>query len=191
MATQEQTGKAQIFISYAWEYRDLAEQLEGELTDSGAAPWVDYSKARVGDNLPDRISKGLEWCNTLVLLWSKEAKESDWVHLEWTSAIALKKKIVPCILDNTSLPGILANSVYLDFHDIDKGIQELWPVLNLVKKSKSPEKSKLSKPIKLSESSEQDKPFESKVVTYLPEAMNPTTYFLEQVVWSMHGTFAR
>ncbi len=42
------------------------------------------------------------------LAWSKNAAASHFVEFEWCTAIALKKIIVPCLLDNTLLAPILS-----------------------------------------------------------------------------------
>ena len=74
---------------------------------------------RGGDNLPERINDGLEWCDLFLLIWSNDACKSDWIKLEWTNAISLRKIIVPCILDSTKLPSILANKFYIDFSNFE------------------------------------------------------------------------
>ena len=83
--------------------RKLAEYLKRD----GAEMWIDYARISGGESLPDRISEALEWCDTLVLLWSDSAAKSYYVGLEWKSALDLKKKIIPCIIDNTVRPAIL------------------------------------------------------------------------------------
>ncbi len=79
-----QTDIPKIFISHAWEDKPLVRRLESELKAAGAEVWVDHEGIRGGDNLPERISEALEWCDTLLLIWSKAASQSHWVVLEWT-----------------------------------------------------------------------------------------------------------
>jgi hypothetical protein len=131
MAQQKQSEKPRIFISHAWEDKALVRQLEAELRTAGAEVWVDHIGIRGGDNLPERISEALEWCNTLLLIWSEAASKSRWVKLEWTNAVSLEKAIIPCRLQATQLPGILAHKAYIDFQNVDRGIGELFRALNL------------------------------------------------------------
>jgi hypothetical protein len=120
-----------IFISHAWEDKALVHQLEKALADAGAEVWVDHAGIRGGDNLPERINDALEWCNTLLLIWSKAAAGSRWVKLEWTNAISLEKLIIPCPLDKTPLPSILAYIAYIDFSNREQGLRELLRALQL------------------------------------------------------------
>lgn len=109
----------------------LVRRLEDALKAAGAEVWVDHVGVRGGDNLPERISEALDWCNTLLLVWSKAAAGSRWVKLEWTNAIALDKLIIPCPIDKTPLPSILAHKAYIDFSDTDLGLRELLRALQL------------------------------------------------------------
>lgn len=102
-----------VFISHSWTDKPLVLELEEALRRAGAAVWVDHVAIRGGDSLPKRISDALEWCDTLLLIWSQAASESEWVALEWENAISLKKKIIPCLLDGTKLPGILASKAFI------------------------------------------------------------------------------
>ena len=44
----------------------------------------------------------------LLLAWSQEAAASHFVELEWNTALALQKSILPCLLDQTPLPPALS-----------------------------------------------------------------------------------
>jgi len=135
MAKKTPTNKPRIFISHAWEDKQVVLRLEAELTAAGAEVWVDHVGIRGGDNLPERISDALEWCDTLLLLWSEAARDSYWVDLEWTNALSLKKLIIPCQLSSTGLPAILARIVHLDFRNFELGIDQLLHALKLARKS--------------------------------------------------------
>jgi hypothetical protein len=147
MAKQTQTDKPRIFISHAWEDKALVRRLEAELRAAGAEVWVDHIGIRGGDNLPKRISDALEWCNTLLLIWSDAACNSDWVELEWSNAIALKRAIIPCRLDTTPMPGILANKAYLDFRNAEQGVVQLLHALNLARQPIVPAVSDATEPV--------------------------------------------
>src|SRR5262245_57551379 len=127
----QQIEAPRIFISHAWEDKELVRCLEAQLKSAGAEVWVDHAGIRGGDNLPERINDALEWCNTLLLIWSKAAAGSRWVKLEWTNAISLERLVIPCPLDKALLPSILANTVYIDFSDEEKGVRELREALRL------------------------------------------------------------
>jgi len=123
-----------IFISHSWDNKPLVRRLEAELKAAGADVWVDHAGVRGGDNLPKEISAALAWCNTVVLVWSQSAAQSHWVELEWTNAIALRKLVTPCRLDKTALPALLANLLYIDFTEVEKGITQLREAVQLAQK---------------------------------------------------------
>jgi len=131
LAKTEKIAPPRIFISHAWEDKALVRQLEKALADAGAEVWVDHAGIRGGDNLPERINDALEWCNTLLLVWSKQAKASHWVKLEWTNAISLRKLIIPCLIDGTPAPPIMANTAFIDFFNREQGTRELLRALQL------------------------------------------------------------
>ncbi len=123
-----------IFISHSWDNKFLVRRLEAELKAAGAEVWVDHAGVRGGDNLPKEISAALAWCNTVVLVWSQSAAQSHWVELEWTNAIALRKLVIPCRVDKTALPALLANLLYLDFTEVEKGLTQLREAVQLAQK---------------------------------------------------------
>jgi len=128
-----------IFISHAWEDKALVRRLETELKSAGAEVWVDHSGVRGGDNLPERISEALAWCDTVLLIWSEAASQSHWVKLEWTNALALRKTIIPCVVSQTPLPALLANVLYVDCRDFERGFTQLRQALHLDQPTTTPE----------------------------------------------------
>ena len=136
--TPEPTPK--IFISYAWKNQPIAKRLQTDLKRDGVEVFVDYEKITGGDSLPDRISAALDWCNTLILLWSADSAESYYVRQEWTSAFHLQKRIISCVLDGTKLPVLLSGNLYLNFAPYETGYAELCRSLGVEPKP-SPEKT--------------------------------------------------
>src|SRR5260370_280877 len=116
---------ARVFISHSWEDKPIVRRLEGELRKIGVEVWVDHRGIRAGDNLPEEISNALQWCNTLILIWSQASVNSYWVKIEWTNALALQKKIIPCLLDNTPLPSILSHKVHLKLKVFEEDLARL------------------------------------------------------------------
>jgi POT family proton-dependent oligopeptide transporter len=119
-----------VFISHSWKDKALVRDLEAKLRDAGAEVWVDHRDVNVGDNLPAEISNALRWCNTLLLIWSVSSAESYWVEIEWTNALSLRKKIIPCLLDDTELPPILSHKVYIQMSDVAAGAAQLLQALD-------------------------------------------------------------
>lgn len=131
MKTPLQTNSPKIFISYAWENQATARQMQQALQSAGAEIFIDYDSIQGGDNLPERISQALRWCDTLILLWSQRAADSNWVKLEWASALDMKRRLIPCKLDKTPLPEILRGMVYVEFGEFKHGLAKLLDALRL------------------------------------------------------------
>jgi len=127
------TDIQKIFISHASEDKSEARRLEEQLKAIGVEVWVDHNDVHGGDIFPIRISKALNWCDTLLLIWSNAALTSKWVELEWTSALNLNKTIIPCRIDETPIPAILSSSVFIQFIDFESGLAELRNSFNLTK----------------------------------------------------------
>jgi len=126
------THKPQIFISHAWEDKPFVRRLEAALkTSADIEVWIDHSNIRAGDRISRRVSDALEWCNTLLLVWSNKASSSSWVELEWNAAVNLHKTVIPCLLDETKLPAIISGMAYISFINFDAGITYLFKTFNI------------------------------------------------------------
>jgi hypothetical protein len=132
-----------VFISHSWEDNEISRKLAEYLKRDGAEIWIDYARISGGENLPDRIGEALEWCDTLVLIWSKSAANSYYVGLEWKNALDLKKKIIPCLIDATKRPIILRSFLYIDFNNFERGYQNLARALILKTQGETKEAAKI------------------------------------------------
>lgn len=140
------SNKPKVFISHSSEDKTIIARLERELKMAGVEVWIDYKELKGGDSLPKHISNALDWCNILLLIWSNSARTSKWVELEWASAISLRKLIIPCVLDSTPLPTILANLLYVDFSNFENGLQNL--IKGIFQIASAPDESKIPLPSK-------------------------------------------
>ena len=70
--------------------------------------WRDQERLRGGARWPRALGEAISTCDFFLLCWSGQAKASDFVDLEWNTALALKKPIVPYLLDDTPLPPTLS-----------------------------------------------------------------------------------
>lgn len=131
MAKPSKSNSPKVFISYAWKNQATARQLQRDLQRDGIEVFVDYEKIVGGDSLPARISAALDWCDTIILLWSQEAAQSYWVAQEWESAFQLQKRIIPCVLERATLPALLRGRLYLDFSSYAAGYRQLCRTLGV------------------------------------------------------------
>ncbi|MCA9498537.1 MAG: toll/interleukin-1 receptor domain-containing protein [Nitrospira sp.] len=97
-----------VFLSYAREDEDTAKALEEGLSSQGVSVWRDKAKLHSGERWPKALGEAIASQDFCVLLWSRHANGSSFVDLEWNTAIALKKTVLPCLLDYTELPPALS-----------------------------------------------------------------------------------
>jgi hypothetical protein len=91
-----------IFISYAREDRKRARILAKQLEDYGWNVWWD-PKIPPGKTFVSVIKEAIEEANCVVVLWSKNSINSEWVHEE--AAIAKRRGIlVPANIEHVEPP---------------------------------------------------------------------------------------
>ena len=97
-----------IFISYSHSDKEAVAVVTNQLAKIKFDVWQDQQKLRGGESWPKRLGEAIRDSDAFILFWSKSASESHYVELEWNTALALKKVIIPYFLDDTSLPAALA-----------------------------------------------------------------------------------
>jgi hypothetical protein len=90
-----------VFIGYAHADQKRAAQLKDALAGSGYTIWWDV-EVLPGQTWRDVISQHLDAAAVVVVVWSRQAVESDFVHEEAQRALK-QKKLVPVTIDG-SLP---------------------------------------------------------------------------------------
>ena len=93
-----------VFLSYSRTDLPLVEQLEAQLKNHPEISiWRDQEKIYGGQKWPKVLGEAIADQDVFLLAWSKNSAASHFVEFEWCTAIALKKTIVPCLLDDTPL----------------------------------------------------------------------------------------
>lgn len=106
-----------IFVSYSSKDLPHVEALQRQLHGSAVEVFVAEHSVKPSEDLAPRIANAIEECDFFVLLWSENAKASDWVSQEIGRASALKKPILPLVLSpNSALPGFIQGLKYLPVH---------------------------------------------------------------------------
>ena len=94
-----------------------------------------------GQSLATDVLKSIKECDLFILLWSKDAKYSEWVQMEFGAAKANSRRILPIILQpNLKLPGFIKDLKYLDLHD-PKTNPKRWLRNHILIKSKQKKQS--------------------------------------------------
>lgn len=91
-----------IFISYARKNRERVRLIADGLAETGYDLWWDTA-LRAGDNYALKIEKALDATKSVVVCWSRQAKESLWVRAEATEALD-NDKLIQLKLDDSRMP---------------------------------------------------------------------------------------
>jgi len=104
-----------IFISHASSDREIATEIADSLRRVGLTPWLDTREISPGDSFLAQMNTGLGTAGYVLLLVSAAAHASKWVSREWLAALASESTVlVPILLDDSGLPPLLKDIVYID-----------------------------------------------------------------------------
>lgn len=105
-----------VFVSYAREDKDFAQQLTKQLRESGRIPWQDLRNLRGGDNWQAMIDDALRNAEALVVVMSPQATRSQYVTYEWAFALGAGVRVIPVVVKKrTPLHPRLSSIHYIDF----------------------------------------------------------------------------
>lgn len=102
------------FISHNITDKDTARLLAMALVEQGINVWFDEWDIRPGESITGGIEKGLSEADIFVLVWSANAKASNWVGTEIGAYVTRRVenqtlRIVPVMIDSTPLPTLVAD----------------------------------------------------------------------------------
>ena len=103
---------ADIFISYSQRYRELTQTLADQLENKGYSVWWDR-ELRGGQRFDDEIRTQLLAAKAVIVIWTPEASQSDYVRMEVGIAYAFGKLIT------ARMPDFSVN----DIPDVFKGLE--------------------------------------------------------------------
>ena len=107
-----------VFVSYSTQDLENVEILQKSLSGTGVNVFVSEHSVKPSDHLSEKISDAINNCDLFVLLWSQNAKASEWVSQEIGKAHSLDKRILPLILTKgLNLPGFISGLKYIPVHE--------------------------------------------------------------------------
>jgi TIR domain len=118
-----------VFISYSRHDLSAVEPLERALQNHDIAVWRDQESIYGGQQWPKAIGEAIAAHDYVLLIWSKSSAQSHFVEFEWNSAIALRKTILPCCLDDTPLPPALSAINAIDVRQLDEALPRILQAL--------------------------------------------------------------
>ena len=101
------------FVSHNHKDKPVVRPFAAKLRLGGVDIWLDEWELRPGDSLPGKVGAALGTVDTVLLCWSRNASESEWVRSELEAAIVRRMeerdgfRIIPVCLDDTPLPILL------------------------------------------------------------------------------------
>lgn len=111
-----------IFISHNYKDKQVIEPIAERLAQIFGRDNVFYDSWSIqpGDGIIDKMNEGLTKVTHFFFFVSNNSIKSNMVRLEWQNAIFKASKgnckVIPIRLDKTSMPSILAQSLYIDLY---------------------------------------------------------------------------
>ncbi|MBL8188162.1 MAG: TIR domain-containing protein [Acidobacteria bacterium] len=118
-----------VFISYNRADLKHALALEQAMQSHAVSVWRDQHSLYGGQQWPKTIGEALADCDAVLLLWSANATAGHYVEFEWNTALALKKKIIPLLLDDATLPPALTAINAIPHRDPDETVAQILMAL--------------------------------------------------------------
>ena len=120
-----------IFLSYQWGKQPQIKALYKKLTEMGFSCWMDIYQMGGGDSLYDKIDRGVRGCRIVVTMVTPKYSLSANCRREVSLADALKKPVIPLLLEKMDWPPagpmsmVFTQLLYIDFTK-DPNIQLNW-----------------------------------------------------------------
>lgn len=132
-----------IFLSHSTKDSKLATRIAEDLRRNSIDVWFDEWEIFVGDSIISKVQEGLNSCDFLGVLFTKNSLKSSWVEKEWQSILykeTNKKEIIllPIKGDNCEMPFIVGDKLYADISkDYEIGVKKLIETIHHHKKNKT------------------------------------------------------
>jgi hypothetical protein len=134
-----------VFLSHNSKDKPWVRKLAQRLVNDGVKVWIDEAEINIGDSLIEKISSGIQEMKFVAAIISKNSVQSKWVQKEIN--IAMSKEIenrhvivLPLVIDNCTIPSILADKFYADFRkpdDFEVAYKKLLKAIGIKKIDKS------------------------------------------------------
>lgn len=111
-------SSSSIFISYAADARDRAQELTRALASQGIEAWVDFKDLRPGQRWKEELERAISAAHWLLILVGPGDRATAWQEAEWSTALARSwadgdKQLLPIVFGEAEPPAFLRNWVSL------------------------------------------------------------------------------
>lgn len=104
-----------LFLSYSRTDSEFALKLANDLRENGINLWIDQLDIHTGDPWDEKVEDALTKADSVVIVLTPEAVESNNVKDEVAFALDENKKIIPILLYPCKIPYRLRRFNYIDF----------------------------------------------------------------------------
>ncbi len=133
-----------VFLSHSSADKTLARRIAVDLSMSGVSVWFDEWEILVGHSISQRIERGLDDADFVVVLLSGPSVTSGWVQKEWQSrigdeALSHGVHVLPVLAGVCEIPRLLRDKRYADMRtDYERGFADLLSALQTHATDKRP-----------------------------------------------------
>jgi hypothetical protein len=107
-----------VFVSYSTRDLETANALHAWIAHAGASVYIAEYSTVPGTPLASEVLHAIQRCDLFLLLWSSNAKQSEWVPQEIGAATGACKPIMPVVLHaGIELPGFIRDLKYLALYN--------------------------------------------------------------------------
>jgi len=103
-----------LFLSYAHDDTDIANELASVLRSGGQKVWQD-NVISTGERWQESLRNAINDAEGIVLALTPNWIASPWCQWEFVTAVELKKKVIPVLLSETELPDRISQYQYVNF----------------------------------------------------------------------------
>jgi hypothetical protein len=123
-----------VFLSYSHRDKDAAADLAARLKQLGFGVWRDDWVLVAGDNLNKKLEEGMRASDFIIVFSRTSSYSSPNLMFELGMAYALKKRVVPVIIDDGGSGDVVhafAHIVYIRANSLDEAMPKLAHLKNL------------------------------------------------------------
>nr|VFK54758.1 MAG: TIR domain-containing protein [Candidatus Kentron sp. TUN]VFK59592.1 MAG: TIR domain-containing protein [Candidatus Kentron sp. TUN] len=116
--------KFKVFISYSTHDLKQIELLREQIARTPIEVFIARDSIPPSQELTSRIKSEIQECDLFIVLWSRNAKDSEWISQEIGQASAYDKTILPLVLDEElEPPGFISGLKCLPiFEDLETAL---------------------------------------------------------------------
>lgn len=126
-----------VFLSHNHADKPFVRKLARDLESHGIRYWLDEAEMKIGDSLIQKIRDGIDNIDFFAVILSPNSIDAPWVVNELDVAMnhqinGKNIKVLPIMLKECGLPGLLVGKLYADFQAESKYEESFKILLNTV-----------------------------------------------------------